>query len=127
MKLDDFTPTGVRAPTRLGNGTTQDGRLMTTEEQRAEAIEWALGEMRHQKVMAAEVLVHWTTIGMEPTILAIEAEVEHVSHEGNREKLFVLKSVTDRTATGAEFTESSEARVARLMSEVETMAKEKQL
>lgn len=112
IELPDFSPQTSLAPSRNPDGSTVLGRLTTTEEQRAEALDWIVAQMAEAKATEAKARIMWQHLA--PTILVVEAIVEHL----NGRRVYVADKVTELVESGAEVKTSEAQRFARLDAEI---------
>lgn len=112
MNLGEIQPASSIGPSRSPNGQTLLGRLTTTEEQRAEALERMAEAAAEHKDKSVRATVIWSR--GEPTVLDATFVVEHV--DGKR--VWLLDTVNEFSLTGAEFVKDEVLRVTRLKEEL---------
>lgn len=108
----DFTPAAAMGPTRAPGGATILGRLTTTEEQYAEAIEFLTQAATEHKEREVRARIVWSRT--EPTTLEATFGLEHLSGKG----VWMLDKVIEITANGGEVPRDDTARLRVLNDEV---------
>lgn len=116
-----FAPAAQLSPVRLASGVTELGRLTTTNEQHAESVGWILDRMRQRGVNEGSATIQWSR--HEPTVLVVDATVEHVA--GGR--VYVTSRVTEQTPEGVEIVLTATERAARVRAEVQDLVERKML
>jgi hypothetical protein len=113
IELGDYAPPSALPPMRMPGGHTL-GRLITTEEQRADAIDWIVAQLvdHDKKERAGRAEIRWANVA--PTILEVTCVVEHL---GGR-KVLVPDEIVEWTLGGEQIVHSEAARLARLVEEV---------
>lgn len=107
-------PDSALGPLRSASGQTTLGRLTTTDEQYAQALEQMTEVATRSGLKSPEVraTVHWSR--GEPTVLDVRFLQEHIGPEA----VYIPDRVVESTLSGGEIQRSEESRLNRLNDEL---------
>jgi hypothetical protein len=110
IDLGQFTPTATLAPMRSASGTVL-GRFTTTDEQKAEALEWMAAGAKDAGEREVQATIIWSR--GEPTVLVAEFNIEHLG----KRRVWLVDRYSERTLNGAEISQDEGDRLRMLRDE----------
>lgn len=114
--MREFSPSSTVAPVRSYGATHMISRMASTEEQRRQTLDWALDTMRQDRLSELRFKVLWGRI--EPTILDIKANIEHLAGDKPYYSIAKLQEFTEK---GVEIVMTPTEVMARTIAEVAEM------